>query len=69
MYGKNSGKLVFVSIMMSLMILVHHPLVNGRFFDLRDILHHEYFGMIFFHDRADSIVYRSVHAKETMELF
>jgi hypothetical protein len=38
--------LVFV--LVGWLILFHHLLISGRFFDLGDILHHEFFEAIFF---------------------
>ena len=44
----NARTLGFGFILVSLLILLHHLLVSGRFFDLGDILHHEFFEAIFF---------------------
>jgi hypothetical protein len=38
----------FVFVLVGLVILLHHLLICGRFFDLGDILHHEFFEAIFF---------------------
>jgi hypothetical protein len=35
-------------VFLGVLILLHHFLISGRFFDLRDILHHEFFEAIFF---------------------
>jgi len=44
----NARTLGFVFILVGLLILLHHLLVSGRFFDLGDVLHHEFFEAIFF---------------------
>ena len=38
----------FVFVLVGLLIVLHHLLVSGRFFDLGDVLHHEFFEAIFF---------------------
>jgi hypothetical protein len=38
----------FVFVLLGLLIVLHHLLVSGRFFDLGDVLHHEFFEAIFF---------------------
>ena len=38
----------FVFVLVGLLIVLHHLLVSGRFFDLGDVLHHELFEAIFF---------------------
>jgi len=38
----------FVFVLVGLLIVLHHFLVSGRFFDLGDVLHHEFFEAIFF---------------------
>ncbi len=38
----------FVFVLLGVLILLHHLLISGRFFDLGDILHHEFFEAIFF---------------------
>jgi len=46
---KNEGAILgFVFVMLGLLIVVHHILVSGRLFDLRDMLHHEFFEAILF---------------------
>jgi len=35
-------------VLLGLLIVIHHFLICGRLFDLRDILHHEFFWAIFF---------------------
>jgi hypothetical protein len=35
-------------VLVGLLIVIHHFLISGRLFDLRDILHHEFFWVIFF---------------------
>jgi hypothetical protein len=37
-----------VFVLVGLLIVFHHLLICGRFFDIRDILHHEFFEAIFF---------------------
>jgi hypothetical protein len=44
----NARTLGFVFVLVGLVILLHHLLISGRFFDLGDILHHEFFEAIFF---------------------
>jgi hypothetical protein len=44
----NARTLGFVFVLVGLVILLHHLIVSGRFFDLGDILHHEFFEAIFF---------------------
>jgi hypothetical protein len=44
----NARTVGWVFVLVGLLILFHHLLVSGRFFDLRDILHHEFFEAIFF---------------------
>ncbi|MDH5691160.1 MAG: hypothetical protein OEY81_07025 [Candidatus Bathyarchaeota archaeon] len=44
----NARILGFVFVLVGLLIGFHHLLVSGRFFDLGDILHHEFFEAIFF---------------------
>lgn len=34
-------------VLCGLVILLHHVIVTGRLFDLRDILHHEFFEGVF----------------------
>jgi hypothetical protein len=48
MQKSNAGTLGFVFVLVGLLIVLHHLLVSGRFFDLGDILHHEFFEAIFF---------------------
>jgi hypothetical protein len=38
----------FVFVLVGLLILLHHLLISGRFFDLGDVFHHEFFEAIFF---------------------
>ena len=38
----------FVFVLVGLLIVLHHLLISGRFFDLGDVLHHEFFEAIFF---------------------
>ena len=35
-------------VLVGLLIVIHHFLISGRLFDLRDILHHEFFWAISF---------------------
>jgi hypothetical protein len=35
-------------VLVGLLIVIHHFLICGRLFDLRDVLHHEFFWAIFF---------------------
>jgi hypothetical protein len=44
----NARTLGFVFVLVGLLVLLHHLLISGRFFDLGDILHHEFFEAIFF---------------------
>jgi hypothetical protein len=37
----------FIFILLGLLIVLHHFVISGRFFDLGDILHHEFFEAIF----------------------
>jgi hypothetical protein len=48
MQKTNARTLGFVFVLVGLLILLHHLLISGRFFDLGDILHHEFFEAIFF---------------------
>jgi hypothetical protein len=48
MQKTNARTLGFVFVLVGLVILLHHLLISGRFFDLGDILHHEFFEAIFF---------------------
>jgi len=43
----NARTLGFVFVLVGLLILLHHLLISGRFFDLGDILHHEFFEAVF----------------------
>jgi hypothetical protein len=46
---KTKGAILgFVFVLVGLLILLHHLLISGRFFDLGDILHHEFFEAILF---------------------
>jgi hypothetical protein len=46
---KTKGAILgFVFVLLGLLIVLHHLLVTGRFFDLGDVLHHEFFEAIFF---------------------
>jgi len=46
---KTKGAILgFVFVLLGLLIVLHHLLVSGRFFDLGDVLHHEFFEAIFF---------------------
>jgi hypothetical protein len=38
----------FIFVLLGLLIVFHHFIISGRFFDLGDILHHEFFEAIFF---------------------
>jgi hypothetical protein len=38
----------FIFVLLGLLIVLHHFIISGRFFDLGDILHHEFFEAIFF---------------------
>ena len=38
----------FGFVVVGLLIVLHHFLICGRFFDVGDILHHEFFEAIFF---------------------
>jgi hypothetical protein len=38
----------FVFVLLGLLTVVHHVSVSGRFFDIRDMLHHEFFEAILF---------------------
>ena len=38
----------FVFVLSGLLTVVHHVIVSGRFFDIRDMLHHEFFEAILF---------------------
>jgi len=44
----NARTLGFVFVLVGLLIVLHHLLISGRFFDLGDILHHEFFEAVFF---------------------
>jgi len=44
----NARTLGFGFVLVGLLVLLHHLLISGRFFDLGDILHHEFFEAIFF---------------------
>jgi len=48
MQKTNARTLGFGFVLVGLLILLHHLLISGRFFDLGDILHHEFFEAIFF---------------------
>ncbi|MCZ2808725.1 MAG: hypothetical protein O2V44_05165 [Candidatus Bathyarchaeota archaeon] len=46
---KTKGAILgFVFVLVGLLIVLHHLLISGRFFDLGDILHHEFFEAILF---------------------
>ncbi len=37
-----------VLVLSGLLVVLHHFIITGRFFDIRDMLHHEFFeGMLF----------------------
>ena len=38
----------FVFVLLGLLTVFHHVIVSGRFFDIRDMLHHEFFEAILF---------------------
>ena len=38
----------FVFVLLGLLGVLHHFMISGRFFNLVDILHHEFFEAIFF---------------------
>jgi len=38
----------FVFVLLGFLMAIHHILVSGRFFDLGDMLHHEFFEAILF---------------------
>jgi hypothetical protein len=44
----NARTVGFVFVLVGLLIVLHHLLISGRFFDLGDVLHHEFFEAIFF---------------------
>jgi len=48
MNKKQSGTLGILLVFSGLLIVFHHLFFTGRFFDLKDILHHEFFEAIFF---------------------
>lgn len=46
---KTKGAILgFVFVLLGLLIVLHHLLISGRFFDLGDMLHHEFFEAILF---------------------
>ena len=46
---KTKGAILgFVFVLLGLLIVLHHLIISGRFFDLVDILHHEFFEAILF---------------------
>jgi formate-dependent nitrite reductase membrane component NrfD len=46
---KTKGAILgFVFVLLGLLMVLHHLLVSGRFFDLGDMLHHEFFEAILF---------------------
>ncbi len=46
---KTKGTILgFVFVLLGLLIVLHHLLVSGRFFDLGDMLHHDFFEAILF---------------------
>lgn len=48
MQKTNARTVGFLFVLIGLLIVLHHLLVSGRFFDLGDVLHHEFFEAIFF---------------------
>jgi hypothetical protein len=44
---KTTRVLGFILVLLGLLIVLHHFIISGRFFDLNDILHHEFFEAIF----------------------
>jgi hypothetical protein len=46
MKSSNGVIVGFVFVVLGLLIVVHHFLICGRLFDLRDMLHHEFFEAI-----------------------
>lgn len=38
----------FVFVLLGVLTVVHHVIVSGRVFDIRDMLHHEFFEAILF---------------------
>jgi len=47
MNNKQSRTLGILLVFSGLLIVFHHLFFTGRFFDLKDILHHEFFEAIF----------------------
>jgi len=46
---KTKGAILgFVFVLLGLLMVLHHLLVSGRFFDFGDMLHHEFFEAILF---------------------
>ena len=43
----NARNIGFAFVLVGLLIIVHHYIIVERLFDLRDILHHEFFEAIF----------------------
>jgi len=48
MNKKQNRTLGILLVFSGLLIVFHHLFLAGRFFDLKDILHHEFFEAIFF---------------------
>jgi hypothetical protein len=52
-----------VFVVVGLLIVFHHLLICGRFFDLGDILHHEFFEAIFFTAGLTLLLTRAINRK------
>lgn len=48
MNKKQSRKFGILLVFLGLLVVLHHLIFAGRFFDLEDILHHEFFEAILF---------------------
>jgi hypothetical protein len=54
----------FCLIILTFFISVHHFLVSGRFFDLRDVLHHEFLMALFGGVGLGIILRESIKSKD-----
>jgi hypothetical protein len=44
---KGSNLASLISIVVAILILMHHLIYHSRLFDVRDVLHHEFFAGVF----------------------
>jgi hypothetical protein len=44
---KGSNLAALISIVVGILVLMHHLIYHSRLFDVRDVLHHEFFAGVF----------------------